>query len=303
MTDCNGPLGQLVSFEGAGGLRLDGILYRAPRAKITVVHAHGSFGNFYQNVFVRVLAAEVQRAGANFFTFNLSAHDGVAEGYFSDGRFEYVGASMVGFDTCLEDLRGAVRFAEGFSSDVVLSGHSLGCDRVVASSLHHGWRYPLVLLAPCDSYALQANLRAPETVELQRERLRLEETAPRSGNARESFDWLPLSEYGVRSSAEWTYPNPITRNAFLSISAGAPYRLFRFDSEPTWHLGCRGLVVTPGSDALLTAKSAAVGDFFANALSNCRHLVIPGDHMFAGSEEQLAGHVSRWLGEFDEERL
>jgi hypothetical protein len=290
----DGPAGQLLSFAGARGLRLDGILYRGIGARTTVIHAHGSFGNFYQNGFVRVLAKHVQSAGANFLAFNLSAHDGVAEGYYSDGSFRYVGASLVDFETCIDDLAGAVNLSRGLTDKIVLSGHSLGCDRIVTASLHHGWEFPLVLLAPCDSYELQRNLIAPEAIESQRRRLSAASSDPGSGPTTQ-FDWLPLGEYGVRSTKDWTYPNPITRRAFLSISCGAPYQLFRYDQDPSWRLDGRALVVSPREDALLTAPVEQVGRFFSQAIGRCTHSVVPGDHMFAGSEELLAGAVIEWL--------
>lgn len=290
----DGPLGQLLSFEGARGLRLDGILYRCDGARKTVIHAHGSFGNFYQNAFVRELARYVQRSGANFLSFNLSAHDGIAEGYYSDGSFRYVGASLVDFETCIDDIAGAVALSKELSEEIVLSGHSLGCDRIVAASLHHGWSFPLVLLAPCDSYALQMNLIAPESVESQRRRLSAAAAHPNSAPTGQ-FDWIPLGEYGVRTTKDWTYANPITRSAFLSISLGDPYRLFRYDRSPAWRLKGRGLVVSPRDDALLTAPVERVGAFFRDALGHCVHAVMPGDHMFAGSEELLASAVTEWI--------
>lgn len=293
MNHIDGPLGQLVSFNGARGIRLDGLLYRSEHARATIVHAHGSFGNFYQNAFVRSLARSIQSAGYNFLTFNLSAHDGLAEGYFADGSFRYVGASLVDFESCLEDLQGAVEFASGFCSSVVLSGHSLGCDRVLAATLHHHWTFPLVLLAPCDSYALQSNLISPETVEDQRQRL--SETGEDASQSTGQFDWLDLKEYGVKSSQEWSYPNPITRRAFLSISQGAPYRLFRFDRDPTWNLDLRAVVVTPSSDALLTCSPMQVRSYFSKAFTSCKHVITPGDHLFTGAEGELAHVVTTWV--------
>jgi hypothetical protein len=240
------------------------------------------------------MAGRVQRAGANFFAFNLSAHDGIAEGYFADGGFRYVGASLVDFETCIDDVAGAVALSMEFSENVVLSGHSLGCDRIVTASLHHGWKFPLVLLAPCDSYALQKNLIAPESIESQRNRLSAAVESPGAGMAAQ-FDWLPLGEYGVRTTKDWTYPNPITRSAFLSISRGDPCRLFRYDQDPAWKLDGRALVVSPRDDALLTAPVERVGGFFGCAFGRCTHVVIPGDHMFSGSEESLANALVEWL--------
>ncbi len=293
----DGPLGELVSFEGAGRLRLDGILYRAPASRATVVHAHGSFGNFYQNPFVRVLARALQNAGYNFLSFNLSAHDGLCEGYFANGSFAYVGASLVGFETCIDDIAGAVAVAEQLGAPVVLSGHSLGSDRVVSATKSWGWDHPIILLAPCDSYELQSALIQPESVEDQRERLMAQRPPFAEGPPSAQFDWIPLREYGVRATTDWTYPNPITRAAFLSISCGDPYSLFRYRQLPSWRLDNRALIVTPANDALLTCSPLEVDTYFRHALTRGRHRVVGGDHLFTGAETGLAACVLDWLRE------
>ena len=41
--------GQIVEFESASGYLCKGILYSNPQNDITVIHIHGSFGNFYDN--------------------------------------------------------------------------------------------------------------------------------------------------------------------------------------------------------------------------------------------------------------
>ena len=172
------------------------------------------------------MASVYGNARLNFLSVNMSCHDGLGEGYWVDGRFAYIGSCASPFQECVDDIAGAVTFAERFSDRIVLQGHSLGCDRVLQYSIDLRSTCDLVLLAPCDSYQLQADWIAPETVEAQIARLR-------SGAGSDTvLDWLPAREYGIRCRDEWTYSIPVTRRAFLSIAEGPPYRLMRV-SRPT----------------------------------------------------------------------
>jgi hypothetical protein len=213
-------LGELITVKSSNGFELDGIVYREKSARTTVIHIHGSFGNFYQSRFVRLMAAMYQDAGINLLSVNLACHDGLAEGYRNDEDFMYAGGAIASFDECAADIAGAVQFAESFSDRVILQGHSLGCDRVLDYSIRNNALIDLVLLSPCDSYQLQANWIAPETVEQQIDRLKSE--APRHPD----FDWLATREYGVRGGEDWTYPIPVTRKAFLSILVSLKVHLF-----------------------------------------------------------------------------
>jgi hypothetical protein len=289
-----GPLGEWVTFQTASGLNLDGILYQPETSgRTTLVHVHGSFGNFYQNQFVRVLAARCLERGVNLLSFNTSAHDGVAEGYGSGEDFRYVGGSLVTFGESVADIEAAVRFASGISECVVLQGHSLGCDRVVNYLLKAGTPHDCILLAPCDSYRLQANLRQPETVEHQIARLRKDDVPG------EVFPWLPVTEYGIRAGEGWTYPNPITRTALLSILEGPPFQLFRFDGlEKEWRLPQRALICVGGRDALQTTSAETVFQFFRHRFESIDEVLLAeGDHMMKGSESVVSDRIICWLTE------
>src|ERR1035438_7493859 len=164
------PSAELVTVLSSRGVQLNGILYRQERRKVTIIHIHGSFGNFYANAFIPIMARLYGLAGLNFLSVNTSCHDGLAEGD-RNGAFEYVGGSRTEFTECLYDIEGIVLFAKTFSERVVLQGHSLGCDRVLHYLLNSPAGYDFVLLSPCDSYQLQANWLGPETVEEQIRRL------------------------------------------------------------------------------------------------------------------------------------
>src|SRR6266545_5249133 len=230
-----GPLGELVTIQAEAGRQLDGIYYHVPveRATGTVIHVHGSFGNFYHNSFLRAMARVYQDAGLAFLSFNLSCHDGLAEGYVGVDDFEYVGGAVTGFRSSLADIDAAISLAKArLERPVVLQGHSLGCDRVLYYLSERTVRLDFVLLSPCDSYALQSRWMAPETVETQIERLQTGAPTAATNAAAglesrylrtsvEALEWLPLREYGIRCG-DWSYPIPITRGALLEILTGPP---------------------------------------------------------------------------------
>lgn len=285
------PPGRLVTLKSLSGLLLDGILYSGrPKAKKIVVHVHGSFGNFYQNYFLRVMAKYYRAKGIDFLSFNLAAHDGLAEGYWVDERFEYVGASVTEFSSCLEDIGGAIAYVSNYSQ-IVLQGHSLGCDRVLHYCATTGAKYPFILLSPCDSHALQVRWTGGETVERQSARLRL--AAPKSDD---ELDWMSLREYGV-AQGEWTYPNPITRKALLSILDGPVMQLLRFDDpSPKLQLQQPGIAYIGGADALQTEEPHAMFTFLKDRLTSLTELFIPaGGHGLESCEALVARKLADWV--------
>ena len=182
--------GELITFNNSRGLPLDGMLYQSERTSgVTIVHVHGSMGNFYHNQFLRLMAKKYLEAGISFFPFNLSSHDCVTEGFRYDYSFEYTGGAIVDFGTCVDDIKAALAIARTFGETVILQGHSLGCDRIVQYIISEDSDCDFILLGPSDSYKLQSIWIAPETVEDQIARLR---TEVRSAN---EWDWLPRREY------------------------------------------------------------------------------------------------------------
>jgi hypothetical protein len=73
-------LGELVTFKNSKKFHHDGILFYSGEHRPAIVHVHGSYGNFYQNEFIRTMAEVYLAANINFLSFNLAAHDAVAEG-------------------------------------------------------------------------------------------------------------------------------------------------------------------------------------------------------------------------------
>jgi Protein of unknown function (DUF1749) len=283
-------LGELVTFRSTRGLALDGILYSEPRNSTTIVHVHGSYGNFYQNDFLRVMIRAYVEAGFNVLSFNTGSHDGLAEGYRNGNEFAYVGGAVAEFNECLFEIEGAVAFVQSFSQRVVLHGHSLGCDRILHFLTHNRANHDFVLLAPCDSYELQANWIAPESVEDQIKRLIAQNPSD------SDFDWLPSREYGVRQGGDWTYPIPITRKAFLSISQGPPFQLMKIQDPATFKLGQKALIYIGGKDTLQVWPHETMFKYLQERIENVTPVYVShGDHMLDACDATVAARIVNWL--------
>ena len=281
--------GELVKFQNTKGYHLDGILYEAANSRKTIIHIHGSYGNFYQAYFPRVFSKTYTEAGYNFLSFNLTCHDGFAEGYINETGFEYVGGAVSDFSSCVSDIEGAIEFAKQFSDNIILQGHSLGCDRTVEYLIKSNRKIDFILLAPCDSYRLQSKWIAPLTVEEQLKRLQLNE------NELKDFDWLEIKEYGVYSPNE-EYILPITRKALLSIMTGASFKLFNIQEQTEYFIDQNCFVYIGGKDNLQTEKSDIMFDFFkkrTKTLEPC--LITNGDHMLKDCEEDVSKKILLWL--------
>ena len=167
---------ELVKFRNSSGLLLDGLYFYDNSIDIVIIHVHGSFGNFYSNSFIKTMADIYLKNGINFLSFNLTQHDGIAEAVREkDGEknWEYIGYSISEYESCLEDIQGAIDFSKTRKNAiVVLQGHSLGCNRVLYYINETKNNNPIILLSPTNSSELQKRWIFPETIEKQKERLK-----------------------------------------------------------------------------------------------------------------------------------
>ena len=208
----------------ADGQILDGILYEAEESIATVVHVHGSLGNFYHQRFVSVFAERLTREGVNLLSCNMRTHDGIAEGYDTEEVMEYVGGSIAPFETCVEDILGAVRWCREVGRPVYLQGHSLGCDRVLHYLESAEVELPAILLSPCDSLQLQREWLGEEKFKEQQAALQREDEGL-AGSQGMRWTWAPRDAYGLKGEDGWTYEIPITAKVLKSILLGPVGRI------------------------------------------------------------------------------
>jgi dienelactone hydrolase len=149
----------LVKFHTSDNLRLDGLLFE-PEAKTDkiVIEVHGTSSSFYTNQFVPVFAEHITGAGRAFLSFNNRGAE-LEKRFYREINGKVVEKVVLGskhevFEDCLLDIRAAVDYAESLGyTDIVLSGHSYGCNKVVYYALANNFEGGIILLAPCDSGA------------------------------------------------------------------------------------------------------------------------------------------------------
>lgn len=281
--------GELLSVVNGAGLVLDGLVFSPPRPRLAIVHVHGSLGNFYQQPFIRVFANRLARHGIALLSFNLTAHDGITEGYNVAGDMRYIGGSLAAFESCLDDLDALVRVARTLCPRVVLQGHSLGCDRVLFYAQQRTGDMPLVLLSPCDSHRLQELWLDGETVAQQVARLTGGAEPARSPRL------VAESEYGLAGPDGWTYSIPISRTALLSIVAGPPFQILRVDNPMEVLSGAPAFVYLGAEDAIRGAGLNELAAHVRRLVPAARVFVVErGDHCLDGCEEAVADAICAW---------
>jgi len=138
---------ELIKFNTKDDLRLEGLVFE-PDYHCTqiVVHVHGSGGNFYENKMIDACAKDFTDVGWAFMSFNNRGAE--IERIFDDYK---TGMIHEEFWDCENDIEAAIAFAKkrGYK-DIVLQGHSLGCNKVVGYVLQRGFAGGIILLAPCD---------------------------------------------------------------------------------------------------------------------------------------------------------
>jgi pimeloyl-ACP methyl ester carboxylesterase len=124
--------GEIVRTYTEDNLNLQGVFCTAQSSTHRLVlHIHGSYGNFYENLFLDSTADEYTATGTAFLSVNTRGHD-----YYADFKTKLpqgncgskrIGGILEKFGECLLDIRAWIDFArsQGFTT-VLLQGHSLG---------------------------------------------------------------------------------------------------------------------------------------------------------------------------------
>ena len=143
----------LVRFCALDGLRLEGLLFE-PEKKTNrlVIHVHGAAGNFYGNLFTDTFAAGLTDNGYALLVFNNRGAEYEKETLnFAEMQYEVTGLLHEVFEDCTKDISPAIDFAKksGYT-EIILQGHSLGCNKVIWYAIEKGFKGKIILLAPCD---------------------------------------------------------------------------------------------------------------------------------------------------------
>ena len=142
---------QLVSVNTKDNLLLHGLLAEnlSKEPKSIIINIHGTASNFYEEDFIETFAKELPKTGFSvMFTNNRGAGN--------YNPHDKTGAAVEKFESCVLDIDAWIGFAikKGYHN-IILSGHSLGSEKIVYYSLKGKYWdkiNALILLAPSDSF-------------------------------------------------------------------------------------------------------------------------------------------------------
>ena len=288
--------GRLVKISAADGQELDGMLYEADDSIATVLHVHGSLGNFYHQPFIPVLARVLTREGINLLSCNMRTHDGIAEGYDREGEMKYIGGSVARFETCVADIQGAVMWSGELGRKVYLQGHSLGCDRVLHYLENTGAELSPILLSPCDSYQLQRDWLGAEKFSRQQTALG-ERKKIQAKEGEGPWTLAPREAYGLKGEDGWTYEIPATEDVLESILLGAAGRLLAIKKGARAISSADALAYLGRGDPIRGATMGAMKTRLKVLLPKVTLIEGSGGHNMEECEEETAGRVAEWIKE------
>ena len=288
--------GRLVKITAGDGHELDGILYEADESTATVLHVHGSLGNFYHQRFITVFARVLTGEGINLLSCNMRAHDGIAEGYDTEGEMKYVGGSLARFETCVEDIEGAVAWSRELGPKVYLQGHSLGCDRVLHYLESTRAGLSPILLSPCDSRQLQKDRLGVEKFSEQEATLR-EQNKVQATDEGNAWALAPREAYGLKGDDGWTYEIPVTEEVLGSILLGPVGRLLAIEKGGSVVSRADALAYLGRGDPIRGASMEAMRAHLEVLLPNVTLIELAGGHNLEACEEKIAERVAEWIKE------
>ena len=290
--------GRLISFINSNNLELIGLLFE-PRVIATqtiVIHVHGNYGNFYNNKFIWYMSNIYTKNGISLLSFNLSAHDGLCEGY-RLGDLDYIGGGVADYNESLLDIEAAIGFArQNGYKNIILQGHSLGCDKIldyIINKCHDTFK--IVLLSPVDSYAVQTRwlkLHKNETIPQQIKRLKQRQDCNDA-----SLRWLDIDEYGAEGlNAEWIYKIPVTQKALLSILESSAFKYLNLACGVDFKSDVPTFVFLGIHDGLQMSTQDEMKLFLIRHLTNCCvEDTLDSDHDIIGVEQILAERIVHWI--------
>jgi pimeloyl-ACP methyl ester carboxylesterase len=284
---------EIIDTKTRDGIQLHGLLVRsrAPRNP-TLVHVHGKCGNFYQNRFVHIFADACRRNGLGFLAMNTRGRDCLGDIVRPD-RMDYIGGSVEKFADSLHDVATMYDVAKQQSDEVVLQGHSFGCEKILyfASELHP--EIPLVLLSPSNSRAVQESYTG---LSIKNQLTRLRSTTPDSSATYEWHDLVAPNEYGVRSQGI-DYAIPISRRALVDLLTSPAMRIL--DPAATWLPATTlrsGMVYLGGQDPYCMESTEVMFGHLERCFRTFHRLYHPeGDHHFTKLEEFITQNVLSWV--------
>lgn len=275
---------ELVRIDSIDGIEQVGILYTPQlNTKRIVIHVHGLNGNFYENRFLDTLAKTYTNKNIAFLTFNNRGRGFISELLKGNG-FTIIGGSLERFKDCILDIEGVVNWVKkkGYS-EIVLEGHSYGCNKVLYYYNHKkdDSIKKIVLLSPCDIPSETKKFLSEEEYKISKE----ESTKLVSeGKDNELIDFSVMANGKIAAGTYYNDFLPNGENDFIKYVDGKNGK-----SEILSSIDIPVLVVFGDIDeCVLTQPIDVVKEYLNNNISNCNIQIIEGaDHSYTNKYKEL----------------
>jgi len=281
----------IVQIKTADNINLHGLFIESEKSQAIFIHTHGTASNFYEENFIKYLVEALVASGISLLSMN-NRGAGVYDAY------QKTGAAVEIFEDCLLDLDAVVEFAieKGYRK-IILSGHSLGTEKVVYYMAKGKYRTKIsgvVLLAPATSPGSHIYSDNYQPSEIERQNVeKLMREAQALIAAGKGDDFMNRSAYaGIMPKSALSFAN--TFNADAEISLALPFHagkleLYRTISVPTFvAIGDEHeYTAIPPIEALKLMESE-------NPLTKT-HQFKNCDHDFSGHEGELANYITRFM--------
>src|SRR3989304_1815249 len=283
----------IVQIKTSDNLSLYGLFLHSLGDRVVFVNIHGTASNFYEEYYIEVFAKSFIKEGVSLLSTN-NRGAGVYDAY------EGSGAATEKFEDCIIDIDAWVEFVieKGYEC-IVLSGHSLGTEKVVYY-MNHG-KYAdrisaIILLSPSDSFGSHRVLDGKDNTKIRRgiEKL-LYESAELVKNGRGDV-FLPRNTYGSRLGIM-----PKTPESLINF-LGSGSKLLEALPLETNRLEAYGRIKVPilvviGDKKEYTAlpiKDALA--LMSKENKNTKTVQIENcDHDFQGCEDKLSGIIMKFI--------
>jgi pimeloyl-ACP methyl ester carboxylesterase len=283
--------GELISFEAADGVEIEGMLCRATKSKTCLVHVHGMTDSFYGLKIVDNLMHAAFRNEMGFFAFNNRGQGTITT--FSSLKehltYRRIGTSFENFKDCLMDIDAALKVLRdrGYEN-FILSGHSTGCQKIAYYHYRRNRKSVkgLILLAPADDYNFQIKLLGKKK---HKEAVQIARKLVRAGKGKD------LMPYDVE-------PSYFSAKRFYELYGGVSVegQLFNYEGRLKAISDIKiPILAMFGSKEEYAAMPPRrmlriLAQKFKNSYSRSV-LIRDADHCFCRHEEEVEAAVSRWL--------
>ncbi len=283
--------GELISFEAADKLELEGMLCAPTRSKTCLVHVHGMTDNFHGVSLIDNLMHAAFRNEMSFFTFNNRGQGTITvfQRLKEHLTFRTLGTAFESFRDSVLDIDAALKvLRERGYRNFILSGHSTGCQKITYYQFRKNPRSVkgLMLLAPADDLNFQIKKLGPKKF---KEWLQIARRMVRSGKGKELMPpEVEPTYFSAKRYFELYSPGSVEGNLYNyegRLSAVSKIRipiLAVFGSKEEYA-------------AIPPRKMLKILDQKFQHPYSRTALIPKADHCFCLQEEQAEAVVSKWL--------